>query len=137
MSIYHTSIAEAIVRLFAGILFLFQGYDKLFRIGMDGVTNSFLHETERHHVPLSVIRFVAYFTSVAEFIGGALLMLGLFTNYALCALGVDLLIVCLAFSFLQPMWDMKHVFPRLILVVFLLMMSSTTRLFSLDHLFNF
>ena len=137
MSVYHTSIAEAIVRLFAGILFLFQGYDKLFRIGMEGVTNSFLHETERHHVPLSLSRFVAYFTSIVEFAGGLMLILGLFTNYALYALGLDLLIVCLAFSFLQPMWDMKHVFPRLMLVIYLLMMPSSVRIFSLDHLFNF
>ncbi|MBS1638107.1 MAG: DoxX family protein [Bacteroidetes bacterium] len=136
MSEYNLPIAESIIRIFTGILFLFQGYDKLFRIGMPGVVNSFRNDAERNRISPGLVHFVAYFTSISEFICGMLLIVGLLTNYALYLLGLDLILVCMAFSFIQPMWDMKHVFPRLVLVILLLVIPSENRLLSLDHLLN-
>ena len=64
------SIAEVFVRCFLGILFLFQGYDKLFVVKIKNVINAFHHETDRKHIPSFLLYFTSYFTSITEFIGG-------------------------------------------------------------------
>jgi len=133
MSDYKIQIAELLVRTLAGILFLFQGYDKLFKVKMAGVVDAFTADAERHRIPQPLVKLVAYFTSIAEFVGGIMLLLGFCTTYVLYALGLDLLVVSLAFTYMQPMWDMKNVFPRFILVIVLLLLPDAARLFSADH----
>jgi putative oxidoreductase len=132
---YNIQMAVLILRIFTGILFLFQGYDKIFRIKLAGVIETFLFDASRNNIPRPLVVMLAYYTSIVEFAGGILLIPGLLTNYALCALGSDLLGVCLAFSLVEPMWDMKHVFPRLILVAALMLLSVDNKI-SLDHLMN-
>jgi len=136
MEEYKLQTAELLVRLFAGVLFLFQGYDKLFKIKPSGVIDSFMADASERHIPKSAVSLITYYTSLTEFIGGLLLIFGLLTNYVLFALGLDLFLVVIAFSFLEPMWDMKHVFPRLVLVVALLLMPEHYHFFSLDHFIN-
>jgi len=136
MADYKLQIAEVLIRAFAGILFLFQGYDKLFKVKISGVIDTFKADAGREHIPGFLITLMAYYTSIVEFFGGLLLIFGLFINYALYLIGLDLLLVCFAFSFMQPMWDMKHVFPRFILVIILLILPTDHNLFSLDHLFG-
>lgn len=126
-------IAELLVRVFAGVLFLYQGYDKLFRIKMPGVISAFTADAESYRIPRPILNLVAYYTSIVEFFGGFCLILGLFTSVALYALGIDLLLVCLAFSYMTPMWDMKHVFPRLMLVVALLLFPEESHFYGLDR----
>ena len=134
MNAYKFQLAEFLVRALAGILFLFQGYDKLFRVKIPGVVKVFTRDAERSHIPHSLITAVAYFTSTVEFLGGGMLLLGWGTNLALYVLGLDLLVVSLAFTVMQPLWDMKFVFPRFLLVIVLLVMPDSYRIFSLDHL---
>lgn len=136
MNEFKFQIAEYLVRTIAGILFFFQGYDKIFKVKMSGVINAFMGDAGRHHVPPIIVKISAYYTSIAEFLGGILLILGLFTNYALYALGLDLIIVCFAFSMIEPIWDMKFVFPRLVLICILLLMPSQTNAWSLDCLLD-
>ena len=133
MDEYKVHIAELLVRSFAGILFLFQGYDKLFRIKMPGVIDAFTADAERYHIPRPILNVVAYYTSIVEFAGGFFLLIGFFTNFALYALGLDLLLVGIAFTYMHPMWDMKYVFPRLALIVTLLLMPGEYQFFSVDH----
>ena len=133
---YKLYIAESFLRIFAGILFFFQGYDKLFKIKMPGVIDTFMGDAYRHHVSRPFVAIIAYYTSIVELVGGALLVFGLFTNYALYALGLDLVLVCFAFSFIEPMWDMKHVFPRFMLVILLLILPMENHKLSLDFLIN-
>lgn len=127
-------MAELLVRVFAGVLFFYQGYDKLFRIKMPGVISAFTADADRYHVPRPILSLVAYYTSVAELFGGILLIFGFFTSYALYALGLDLVLVGLAFSYMTPMWDLKHVFPRLLLLVVLLLFPPDYHRYSLDYL---
>lgn len=127
-------IAELLIRLFAGIVFMFQGYDKLFRIKIPGVVDAFRAETNDARIPGSLLRGLAYYTSYVEFFGGFFLVSGFMTSYALYALSFDLIFVTIAFSYLEPMWDMKHVFPRLILVVVLLLLPEQFRQISIDCL---
>ncbi len=136
MADYKFEITGLMIRIFAGILFLFQGYDKLFKIKMKGVIGSFTMDTDRQNIPRSAVSLVAYYSSIVEFVGGMLLIFGLFTNYTLYALGLDLVLVCFAFTYMEPLWDMKHVFPRFLLVVLLLLLPNDYNKFSLDHLLN-
>jgi len=136
MSDYKIQAAELLLRVFTGILFLFQGYDKLFVVKIGGVVDAFKADAGRQHIPGFLVTAMAYYTSIVEFAGGLLLILGLFSTYALYLIGFDLLLVCFAFSFMKPMWDLKHVFPRLILVAILLILPSEHCRFSLDYLFN-
>lgn len=131
-----TYIAELLIRLFAGIVFMFQGYDKLFRIKIPGVIDAFKVESENARIPGPLLSGLAYYTSYVEFFGGLALVLGFFTTYALYALSLDLLFVTIAFSYLEPMWDMKHVFPRLVLVVVLLLLPESIRQISIDCFFK-
>jgi len=134
MSEYKLQIAEALIRIFAGILFLFQGYDKLFRVKMNGVIATFLEEAEHHHIHKPWVTVIAWYTSIVEFFGGLLLIFGLFTNYSLVFLGIDLVLVAFAFSVMDPVWDLRHVFPRLMLIVTLLLLPNEWNKLSIDFL---
>jgi putative oxidoreductase len=127
-------IVEFLVRLFCGIIFLFQGFDKLFTVKMTGVVDSFSLETSKLHVPRFLVFFVAFITSMIEFLGGAMLILGLYKNIALTLLGIDIIIVTVAFSFLNPIWDMRHVFPRLLLISLLMIMPDEWFHFGIENL---
>src|SRR5687768_15729336 len=114
------SIAILIARVFLGLLFLFQGADAIFGIGLKGVVQTIEQPLAAKGVPRFFIRVGAYYTSLAELLGGILLVCGIFTPYALYLLGLDLLIASVAFGLIKPMWDMQFVFPRLALLLFLL-----------------
>lgn len=127
-------IAELFLRAFCGVIFLFQGYDKLFKVKISGVTQAFQVNAEKNHVPQFVLKASAVYTSVVEFVCGILLLIGLFKNIALFFLGVDLVIVGIAFSMLEPVWDMRHVFPRVLMVFVLLILPHDWELISIDYL---
>ena len=126
------SAAILFARVFLGLLFLFQGYDKLFNVGMRNVIEGFSTEMQRRHVPAFLIRSGAWFTSLVEFICGGLLILGLAKYIALYFLCFDIILVSIAFSFIRPMWDMQFVFPRVALLIFLLVAPSEWDYFTLD-----
>lgn len=134
MSEYKLHIAELLLRLFTGILFAFQGYDKLFRVKIPLVTETFMGEAKQHHVPKFVLTLIALYTSSVEFFCGIFLALGFLTNFSLYALGLDLVLVAFAFSMIEPMWDMKHVFPRFLMIILLLILPLENNELSLDYL---
>lgn len=129
-------IAELILRIFCGVIFIYQGYDKLFRVKISGVTETFEAMALKHAVPRPVLKLAAIITSLFEFVGAIMLILGLFKTVALTILGIDLIIVGIAFSMLEPVWDMRHVFPRLLMVFVLLISPNEWEFFSLDHLLH-
>jgi putative oxidoreductase len=115
--------AELFARLFLGILLIAQGYDKLFVVKVKQVTDTFFDDAMKKKIPYFFVAFSSYFTSITEFFGGILLVLGLF-HYAVCILlMINLLVVNIGFSILKPMWDMQHVFPRLILLIIIIILS--------------
>lgn len=121
---FNFRMAELFVRWFLGILLIFQGYDKLFVVKVKNVISSFKNEAERKNVPNFLIVFTSYFTSIVEFFGGILLVLGLFHNMVTIVIGINLLVVAIAFSFLKPVWELHHVFPRVILLTLILLLSN-------------
>ncbi|MBL7918218.1 MAG: DoxX family membrane protein [Bacteroidia bacterium] len=135
MEIIHKQhVAELILRVFCGIIFLYQGYDKLFKVKIKGVTDAFQINAQKNNIPHFMLYGAAVYTSVVEFFGGLLLILGLFKGYVLTLLGLDLILVGIAFSMLEPVWDMRHVFPRLVMVVALMLLPHDWDILSLDYL---
>lgn len=123
-----------ILRVILGILFFFQGYDKVFKIKMKGVVDSFRYELGAIKLPGWLLVSSAWFTSYAELIGGTLLILGLFKLPALYLIGFDLILVTGAFSMIKPMWSMGLVFPRLVILSALLYLPQNWDVLSLDYL---
>jgi uncharacterized membrane protein YphA (DoxX/SURF4 family) len=135
--ITHESVLYFILRVILGILFFFQGYDKLFNLKVGGVIAFFRQESSHKQIPGFVLVGSAYFTSIVEFVCGGLLILGFFKTWALYLLGIDLILVCGAFSILKPMWDMQLLFPRLILLAALLYLPQQWDQLSLDYLLRY
>jgi putative oxidoreductase len=134
MDIHNQQTAVLLARLFLGLVFFIQGYDKVFVVKMKNVIETFRFEFENKSLSPALYTSVAVFSSYAELIGGALLILGLFTPFALYVLGTDLLIVAIGMGLIKPVWDMDNVFSRLALMLFLLMVPSALNLFSCDYL---
>ncbi|MFI5203161.1 MAG: DoxX family membrane protein [Flavobacteriales bacterium] len=130
---YQYEVTFLAIRIIAGLLFFLQGYDKLFVIGIQGVYETFHEPMHKKNVPDWVLRVSAWFTTWVELLGGLLLLMGLFTPWVAMLLLLDLLLVILAFGILEPMWDMKHVFPRLVLLVGILLIPHSLNLFSIDY----
>lgn len=113
------SIAAFFARVLLGIIFMMQGIGKVFTWGLDGVYNSF-KPYEDTFLPKFLVVFSAYYTSYVELIGGALLVIGLFKNYALYALASVLLIVSFGHGLTSPIWNLNDVMWRALLLIFLL-----------------
>jgi putative oxidoreductase len=127
------NFAGLLIRLFTGFLFFRQGYDKVVRIGVMGVFQTVEPTYKAAGVPDFFIRIIVFFTSYVELLGGLLLIVGLLKYTALYLLGFDLLIVAIGMSIVNPVWDMQHVFPRLLLILFMLIFPDSLDIISLDH----
>lgn len=126
------SILSFTLRVILGVLFFMQGYDKVVKVKMDGVIKSFKYEFGNVKMPNSILFLSAYYSSFVELIGGFTLIIGLFTKYTLYFLGLDLLLVVAAFSIINPVWDMKIVFPRIIIWSILMILPESWNKLSLD-----
>ncbi len=82
-----------LVRVFLGALFLLQGYDKVFRMGVKSVIENIHTPLAEKGVPNTFSVIGAYFTSYTELICGAMLIIGFVKYYCLYLLGLDLLFV--------------------------------------------
>lgn len=132
---YHYIIAAFIARVFLGCLFFFQGYDAVFKVKIQNVIGVFENDFAEKGIPRFLTISASWFTTYSELICGALLIFGLFEYVALYLLGVNLIIASIGFGINTPMWDTRHVLPRLILILFLLMLPQSWNVLSLDHLF--
>ncbi|MBO3699376.1 DoxX family protein [Roseivirga sp. E12] len=117
------TIVAFFARVLLGIIFLMQGFGKVFTWGFDGVYNSF-KPYEETFLPKFLVVFSAYYTSYVELIAGALLVIGLFKNYALYALASVLLIVSFGHGLSSPIWNLNDVMWRSILLIFLLVIPK-------------
>jgi putative oxidoreductase len=134
MNELNLTVAILTARVLAGILFAFQGYDKLFRVGLPQLSAVIKATLGDRTLPDSFIRFIAFFTSWTELICGVLLIVGLFTPWAIYLLCLDIIIVSAGFSYAKTMWESGHVLFRLVLILFLLMVPRTDTCISLDAL---
>jgi len=133
---HHEIFGVLIVRLFLGILFFLQGYDAVFKVKISGVIQTIEEPMLRIGMPRFLIVISAYFTSYIELIGGILLIIGFAKYYAMYLLGIDLIVASIAFGMIKSMWDMQYVFPRLVILVFLLIIPSQWDVFSVDYVWS-
>nr|WP_294858545.1 DoxX family membrane protein [uncultured Fluviicola sp.] len=131
---YHQLAAITLARIFLGFLFLFQGYDAVFNIGIKKVTDTYHENFRLKGIPKAITSLSAWYTTYTELICGFLLVLGLFEFVSLYLLGINLIIAAIGFGMNTPLWDTRNVYPRLLLILFLLMTSIHTHHWSLDHL---
>ena len=61
---------------------------------------------------------------MVECFGGLFLIIGLFHQEIIILISLSLLMVTIGFSILNPIWDLKHVFPRALLIVLLFILSN-------------
>jgi len=132
---YKTDIAALFMRLVLGILFFFQGYDKIFGLGLKKTENGIEDELHFTKLPISLVKTITVISSFIELVGGILLIVGFLIYPALIFLGIDLLVVVLAMSLREPLWDMRFVGPRLILLLALMLLPSACDRISLDYFF--
>ena len=130
------AVAMATARVLVGVLFFFQGYDKVFKIGMRNLRQTMIAGLGRNQLPGSLVGIVAAFTSYAELICGFLLIIGFFKYFAMYILCLDLIIISIGFSIAKPMWEPINVFSRLLLLLLLLLVPTEWDKFSIDYLFE-
>jgi uncharacterized membrane protein YphA (DoxX/SURF4 family) len=128
--------AAFIARVFLGLVFFLQGYDKVFRMGVKQVIQTIHTPLSSKGVPEFISIFGAYFTSYVELICGALLIVGFVKYYCLYLLGFDLLFAAMAFGIVEPVWDMRHIFPRLALLIFLMVIPSRWDVIAVDYVWS-
>jgi putative oxidoreductase len=130
----HFFAGAFIARVFLGCLFLFQGYDAVFRIKIKNVIATYQNSFTNRGIPKSVTVLASWFTCYTELICGALLILGLYQYVALYLLGINLVVAAIGFGITTPMWDTRYVMPRLILLLLLLFIPSQYNAWSIDYL---
>ena len=132
----NTSRAAGIffTRALLGVIFLMQGYGKLFVYTVPKVYSMFFKVYETTFLPVWLIRTAAWYTSVVEFVCGFLLIMGLFRQCALYLLAIDLFIVSFGHGLIKPIWDLQHVIPRAILLITLLLVPKQWDQWNLDRL---
>ncbi|MES2555752.1 MAG: DoxX family membrane protein [Bacteroidota bacterium] len=131
---YHTIIGTTVARLFLGFLFFFQGYDAIFNIGMQKVVLTYRDGFGAKRIPRFLIVLAAWFTAYTEFICGFLLIVGLFQFPAMYLLGLNLIVAAIGFGINLPLWDTRHVLPRLLLLLLLLLVPLGWHQWTIDYL---
>jgi uncharacterized membrane protein YphA (DoxX/SURF4 family) len=116
--------AALFARALLGIIFLMQGYGKIFTYTVPKLYDMFFKDFEKTFLPKWLIWATAYYTSYIEMICGFLLIIGLFRKCALYLLAIDLLIVSFGHGLLEPIWDLQHVIPRAILLLAILLIPT-------------
>ena len=129
----NTTIGLFFIRLLLGVIFLMQGFGKVFTFGVDNVYQKFF-VSYTEFLPEFLVQTTAYFTSYAELIGGFFLIIGLFRNYVYYVFIAVLLVVSFGHGIAQPIWDLQHVFFRATLLAFLLFMPQEKDKWAIDQI---
>ncbi|MFN3343852.1 MAG: DoxX family membrane protein, partial [Flavobacteriales bacterium] len=114
---YLPALAIAFARILLGVLLLYQGIDKVFGLGIKRVSETYRQELNKAWIPSWVFHITAYYSSWVELIGGGLLILGLFKVVVLPLIAFNFLLVAMAMSTMSPLWDMRYLFPRVVLLL--------------------
>ncbi|MBW6481929.1 MAG: DoxX family protein [Vicingaceae bacterium] len=129
----NTVVGLFFTRCLLGLIFLMQGYGKVFTYGVNNVYEQFfISYTETF--PIFLVQFTAYFTSYTELIGGLFLVLGLFRNYTYHGLALVILIVSFGRGLAQPIWDLQHIFFRSALLIILFLTPQENDKWALDYI---
>jgi len=123
MPTFNQKIAVFLMRVLLGLILFMQGYAKVFKFTVDGMYENMFKAYEAM-LPKFLVVFAAYFTTYVELIGGFLLIIGLFRNWVLYAMGLVLLIVAFGHGLQDGIWDLSHVMYRGMLLIGLLLLPQ-------------
>lgn len=126
--------AILLMRLWLGFTLFVQAYDKIFNIGIPEVSRVVELKVTNRQIPNSLSIFFVAMSSWIEFVCGILLVFGFMKIAAFMLIGVNMLMVSAAFSLNAPMWDMRHFFPRFLILIILMCVSFNNDWFSIDWL---
>jgi uncharacterized membrane protein YphA (DoxX/SURF4 family) len=136
-SIFFTDRAWALLftRLVLGIDFLMAGIWKVFTLGPAEHVNRYFLPAADTFLPLWSLWTVGWSIPFIELVTGGMIIAGLRTRVALIILGFVLAIVAFGHLLLQPLFSFStHLFPRLVLLIFLLAMPRHDDRMSIDWL---
>ena len=129
------SWALLFARLVLGLIFFMAGFWKTFQLGpLEHARKYFLPFSDTF-LPTWSLWAVGVVIPFVEFVTGGLVILGLRTREALVSLGLVLAVVTFGHLLKQPLYEFHtHVIPRLVLLLFILVMPREDDTFSIDYL---
>jgi putative oxidoreductase len=129
------SWALLFARLVLGLIFFMAGVWKVFQLGpIEHARKYFLPYTDTF-LPVWSLWAVGVIVPFIELIAGAMVLLGLRTRAALVSLGFVLALVTFGHLLKEPLYEFHtHVIPRLVLLLFILLMPREDDRFSMDYL---
>lgn len=127
LSPFFLSLGFAVIRVITGVLMVYHGWEVLEADKMKGY-GDWLKDLK---FPAPYV--MAYLGKGAEFVGGLLLTVGLFTRLAALALAVTMLLVCFGMGHGRIFTDDQHPF-LFVLLSFLFFFTGAGK-WSLDHYF--
>jgi uncharacterized membrane protein YphA (DoxX/SURF4 family) len=111
------------------------GVYKVFDLGPVAHARKYFLPAADTFLPTCSLWAVGTAVPFVELIAGALVLVGLFTRFALVSLGCVLAVVTFGHLLKQPLYPFhEHVIPRLALLLFLLWIPVQDDRFSLDQL---
>lgn len=121
-------------RLVLGLIFFMAGVFKVFTLTPIGHAERWFLPYQDTFLPTWSLWVVGVSIPLVELIAGGLILVGFRTRIALISLGFVLAIVTFGHLLKEPLYSFhEHVFPRLALLLFVLLVPSQHDRFSLDH----
>lgn len=121
--LYEKNLGLLLIRVGTGLVFFMHGIMKLQSIGM---VNSFFIKV------LGLPPGTAMLIAVIEVVGGAMLVLGIFTRVAAVVLGIEMLVAIFITGGINKGWD-KHEMEALLMAVSFGLVYTGSGKFSLWH----
>lgn len=121
-------------RLVLGLIFFMAGFWKVFQLGpLEHVRKFFLPYTDTF-LPTWSLWLAGLLIPFIELVAGALVLVGLKTRVALISLGFILAVVTFGHLLKEPLYEFHtHVIPRLVLLLFVLILPRKDDKFSVDY----
>jgi uncharacterized membrane protein YphA (DoxX/SURF4 family) len=129
------SWALLFARLVLGLIFFMAGVWKVFSLGpLEHARKYFLPFADTF-LPVWSLWVVGVVIPFVELLAGALVIVGLRTREALVALGFVIAVVTFGHLLHEPLYEFHtHVIPRLVLLLFVLLLPREDDRFSVDYL---
>jgi len=121
------------VRWVLGLIFFMAGWWKTFELTPAGHVRKFFLPFANTWIPLWLLWAIGVTIPIVELLAGGLMCLGLRVRAAGIALGFILIVVAYGHLLDDPLFDTTHhIFPRLVLLTFVLAAPAERDLLSLD-----
>ena len=122
-----------------GLIFLMAGWSKCFELSPKGHAEKyFINRYDSTWIPDWLLWATGTSIPVLELLAGLLVCLGLLRIVAYVTLGAILVTVTYGHLLLEPLYETtSHIFPRLVLLVFVLVAPRAYDVLSLDYLIRY